>query len=111
MKLLRERFVGQFAISVAVHSLKLWNRRATTPPRHVAGSIHATLLMCGGVLPLGARAFSELVTPVIDELHQRTPKGRRPDASELTGLVYDALDRAGVEVSITPPIGIRRREE
>jgi hypothetical protein len=39
---------------------------------------------------------------VIAELHRRTPSGARPEPKELTGLVYDALRTAGIEVTISP---------
>jgi hypothetical protein len=55
---------------------------------------------CGGEVPIDSRRFGEIMRPVIHELHRLTPKGQRPDAKDLTGRAYDALDRAKVEVAI-----------
>ncbi len=41
---------------------------------------------------------------MIVELHRITPRGTRPDADLVAGLVYDALGTAGVEVTIKPPL-------
>ena len=102
-QLSRDQFIAQFAISIGVHSLRVWQRRSKSPPTHVARSIHEVIEMTLGNIPIGSAAFGEIVAPVIAELHRRTPQGMRPDAQELTGLVYDALDRAGIEVTIDPP--------
>lgn len=104
MRITRERFVDQFAISIGVHSMRLWHRRSKSPPQHVARSIHDVIVMAAGSIPITSAAFGEIVDPVIADLHRRTPAELRPDAKELTGLVYDALDKAGVEVTIRPPI-------
>ena len=101
----RERFLDQFAISIQVQCLRLWGKRAKEPPLHVSCSIYETIRTCAGEIPLASSAaFGEIVHPVIEELHRLTPKGMRPDPRELTGRVYDALDRAGVEVTIRPPV-------
>jgi hypothetical protein len=47
--------------------------------------------------------FAVIARPVIDELYRITPKGQRPDANDLAGRLYDALDAAGAEVTIGPP--------
>src|SRR5882757_937813 len=62
-------------------------------------------------IPTSSAAFGVIVDPVIAELHRRTPHGTRPDAKELTGLVYDALDRAGIEVTIKPPVPLNGRQK
>lgn len=103
-KITRERFIDHFAVSVQVHSLKLWHRRSKSPPVHVARSVYDVIAMSAGSVPITSPAFGEIVAPMIADLHRRTPQGARPDAKELTGLVYDALDRAGVEVTIKPPV-------
>lgn len=103
MELSRERFVDQFAISIGVHSLRLWHRRSKSPPLHVARSVYEVIAMAAGSIPITSAAFGEIVDPVIADLQRRTLQGTRPDARELTGLVYDALATAGVDVTIKPP--------
>jgi hypothetical protein len=100
----REGFIDKFAISIGVHSLRLWHRRSRSAPLHVARSIHEVICMAAGSIPITSATFGEIVGPVIAELHRRTPQGTRPDARELTGLVYDALAKADVDVTIRPPI-------
>jgi hypothetical protein len=58
-----------------------------------------------GELPMNSAGFAEIVHPVITELHKRTPKGERPTPHELAGLIYDALDRAGVDVKLRKQTG------
>ena len=97
----RERFVDQFSITIQVQCLPMWGKRSKDPPLHVSRSMYEAIRMCAGEIPLASSAaFGEIVHPVIEELHRLTPKGMRPDPRELTGQVYDALDRAGVEVTI-----------
>lgn len=55
-----------------------------------------------GRIPLPPAEFADMAIPVIEEAHQRTPKGQRPDAKFVTGLLYDALDAANVEVPLKP---------
>jgi hypothetical protein len=43
-----------------------------------------------------------IAEPVIEDLHRATPKGERPESELVAGRLYDALDAAGVEVTITP---------
>ena len=82
----RERFVDQFAISIHVHCLPMWRKRAKEPPLHMSRSIFEAMRTCAGDIPLApSAAFGEIVHPVIEELHRITPKGMRPDPCELDG--------------------------
>src|SRR5689334_13105970 len=103
MKITRDHFIDHFAISVGVHALKLWSLRSKEPPDHVARAMYETMRTCGGEFPIDSRRFSEIMQPVIAELHRITPQGQRPDAKDLTGRAYDALSTAGIEVTIRPP--------
>ncbi|MDI1283811.1 MAG: hypothetical protein PSV46_05420 [Reyranella sp.] len=104
MDLSRDRFLDHFVIAFQVHCLKPWKKRAKEPPFHVSTTMYETIRMCGGRMPLKAREFSDLLQPLIEELHRRTPKGERPQPHDLAGGTYDALAAAGVEVTIKPPI-------
>lgn len=100
----RERFVGHFKITLQVRCLSSWSRRQKDAPTFISQSIFDSINMCNGEIAIAsARAFADIVDPVIVELHRLTPKGQKPDAVDLTGRVYDALDAAGVEVKIKPP--------
>ena len=104
MNLSRDRFLNQFAIAFQVHSLKFWSKRAKEPPLHMSTSMYETIRMCDGVMSLSAREFSDLVQPLIEELHRRTPKGIRPTPCDLASNTYDVLAAAGVEVTIVPSL-------
>jgi len=104
MRVSRDRFVGQFSCSILVHSLSLWSRSTKRFPEHIPGSIYDTMRMCAGEIPISRDEFRRIVEPAIRELHQRTPFRQRPDHTALTGLVYDALDAAGVEIEIGPAV-------
>jgi hypothetical protein len=57
-----------------------------------------------GKFPIDARRFSELMWPMVVELHRTTPRERRPDPEVVAGLCWDALEAAGVEAEIGPPL-------
>jgi len=101
----RERFVGHFSITLHVKCLSMWSKRQKEAPIHISRSIFDEIHTCNGEIAIAsARAFADIVDPVIVELHRLTPKGLKPDAADLTARVYDALDAAGVEVTIGPPL-------
>jgi hypothetical protein len=102
MEISRDRFVDQFSIPLHVACLRLWRRRAKTVPTFLTTTFYETMKTSGGRIALSGGAFSDLVSPLIEELHRSTPKGERPEAKWLTGLLYDTLDAAGVEVTIRP---------
>jgi hypothetical protein len=102
MELSRDRFIDQFAIPIHVACLRLWRRRAKTAPVFLGRSFYETMTTSGGQIALSQAAFSDLVEPLIVELHRSTPHGERPEAWRLTGLLYDTLNAAGIEVTIQP---------
>ena len=104
MQLRRDEFISQFAIPFHVHCLKLWSRRATAPPYSVARCCFDWIGITNGTVTLRAYDFAVIARPVIDELYRTTPKGKRPDANDLAAGLYDALDAAGAEVTIKPPL-------
>ncbi len=99
MKLRRDEFIAQCAIPFHIHCLKLWSRRASSPPYSVARCCYEWIATTGSV-NLKVWEFTALVHPVIDELYRTTPTRQRPDANDLAAKVYDALDAAGAEVTI-----------
>jgi hypothetical protein len=100
MKLTRTQFIDQFAISFHVHCLRLWKHDTKDPPFHVSTCMYEWIGTNGGRMRLKGHEFTALMRPVIEQLHHKTPKGQRPDAKELAGSVYTALDAAGVEVTL-----------
>jgi hypothetical protein len=101
----REDFVGHFSITLQVHCLSMWRKRQKEAPTFLSRSIFDSIGMCNGEIAIAsAHAFADIVDPVIVELHRVTPKGLKPDARDLTARIYDALDAAGVEVKIGPPL-------
>src|SRR5262245_54701595 len=100
MKLTRNQFIDQFAISFHVHCLRLWKRDAKAPPSHISTCMYEWIGTSGGQMQIKGHEFAALMRPVIEELHHKTPKGQRPDAKELAGSAYTALDAVGVEVTL-----------
>ena len=39
---------------------------------------------------------------MIEELHRTTPIGERPEWKDMAERLYDALDQAGVEITLKP---------
>lgn len=109
MQISREHFIGQFWPPVQVHSLKLWRLRAKEPPDHLPRALYDALELCGGIIPIDVLQFRAILQPVIAELHRTIPKGQRPEVRHLLGRVYDALDQAGVDIGIRPPLQPRGR--
>ncbi len=103
MQMPKHSFLDQFAISVGVHAMPLWSRRSKEPPLHVSRRVYEVIHTNRGELPMNSAAFAEIVHPVIRDLHQRLTEGQHPTAQELMTLIYDALDRAGVEVTLREP--------
>jgi hypothetical protein len=101
MELTRDRFIEQFAIPLHVACLRLWRKRKTAPT-FLTTTFYEAMKTSGGGIALSGAAFSDVVTPLIEELHRSLPYGERPEAKRLAGLLYDTLDAAGVEVTIKP---------
>jgi hypothetical protein len=102
MELTRDRFIEQFAIAFQVHCLRSWSTRFKSPPAHLATCFYERIKINGGRMSLSGADFARMAEPVIDAEHRGTPKGQRPEASRLAGLLYDTLDAACVEVTIEP---------
>ena len=103
--LTREDFVGHFSLTLQVKCLSMWGARQKEAPTFLSRSIFDEIHTCNGKIAIAsARAFARIVDPVIVDLHRLTPKGLKPDARDLAARVYDALDAAGVEVTIGPPL-------
>lgn len=100
----RASFVEKFHISIRVRDLGLWGRREKQPPRFLARPFYETMRLCGATWPIEAPAFAAIAGPVIDAVFAATPRGSRPDAEDLVGRLYDALDAAGIEIALRPPV-------
>lgn len=107
----RDRFVEHFSVTLHVHCLRSWSRRQKEAPIFLSRSIFDWIRIANGAIAIAsAHDFADIVDPVIVELHRVTPKGRKPDAADLAGRVWDALDAAGVEAWIKPPQELHRVE-
>ena len=102
MELARYRFIDQFAITFGVHCLRSWSTRFTSAPTHLSTCFYEWIKTNGGRMSLSGADFATIAEPVIEDLHRATPKGERPASELVAGRLYDALDAAGVEVTITP---------
>lgn len=104
MRISRERFIDQFAISIMVEALRVWPRSTKQFPDHMSRAIYDTICVSNGEIPISLQQFRANVEPIIRELHRTTPFRQRLDHNDLTVRVYDALSAAGVEVVIAPPL-------
>jgi hypothetical protein len=57
-----------------------------------------------GTINLTPHEFGAIARPMVEALWQKT-KGQKPTMQELAGTLYDALDAAGAEVTISKPAG------
>jgi hypothetical protein len=71
-------------------------------PTHLATCFYEWIKTNGGQMSLSGTDFATIAEPVIEDLHRTTPKGERPESGLVAGRLYDALDAAGLEVTITP---------
>jgi hypothetical protein len=101
MEMTRDRFVAQFAIAFHVHCLKMWRTRRREAPTFITTCLHEWIRVAGGRMALEGADFSALARPVVEELHRRLAKEERPNADLLAGLIYDMLEQAGVEVTLS----------
>jgi len=102
MKLSRDQFVGQFGISFGVHCLRRWPIRRKAAPTHLLACFYESIRTNRGVISIGPADFAQVAQPVIEELHCTTPIGQRPDWKIMATRLYDALDQAGVEITLKP---------
>src|SRR5437773_24243 len=100
MKIAQERFVGHFAISIDLNCLRMWDKRCKEPPTFLSRSIYDTIRTNNGEVSVPLAPFKEEIDRMIVELHGRTPRATRPDRKSFAEAVYDALDCAGIEVTI-----------
>jgi hypothetical protein len=100
MDLGKERFIEQFAITFGVHCLRSWSTRHKGAPTYLTACFYGWIKTNGGQMALSPVAFAEIAEPIIEEVHRTTPEGQRPDPQLVAGCLYDALDAAGVEVTL-----------
>ena len=105
MHLTRDQFIEQFYAPFQVHCLSRWSRRSKEPPTHLATCFLEWIRTANGRIAIGALKFNVIIKPVIVEAHRKTPDGERPDAKVFAGMLYDALDAEGIEVTVGPPAG------
>jgi len=101
MNLPRDAFLNHFTPVFQVHCLKLWRLRAKEPPEILPRCLHEWIKTDNGSVEADLEFFRSIVWPVIERLHRKS-NGLRPTPDELTGALYDALDAAGIEVTIGP---------
>ncbi|SEP41586.1 hypothetical protein SAMN02990966_05939 [Rhodospirillales bacterium URHD0017] len=102
MTLSRQGFIDQFAISFGVHCLRRWPKQRTAAPTHLTTCLHEWIGANGGSMAIAAADFARIAAPVIEAMHRTTAKGERPGWEALAGALYDALDQAGVDITLKP---------
>jgi hypothetical protein len=102
MQLSRSAFVEHFAIVIAAQCLKRWPKRQRLAPTWMSGCFYQWMRISAGEIDASAERFAELIDPVLEELHQTTPRGQTPEREIVAGMIYDRLAAAGVEVRIRP---------
>jgi hypothetical protein len=113
MDLAREKFVDHFQIVLDVQCFWHWPKRGRkTAPTWLSGTIYEWMKASAGDIQTTQKHFAETIDPLIEELHETTPQGKGLDRNSVTGLIYDRLAAAGIEVRIGPgaPTHSRRGE-
>ena len=96
----RDDFIGQFALTLNVQCLRSWPKRRHEAPLFLSAGLREWIHVAGGRMKIADADFAALAQTVIVDMHRTTPKGQRPDPDLVTGRLYDALDRAGVAVTL-----------
>lgn len=102
MMLSRDRFIEQFGISFDVRCLRRWPTRRKAAPTHLTVCFYETIRTNLGIIPTAPADFARVTQPVIEELHRTIPIGERPGWKMMAERLYDALDQAGVEITLKP---------
>lgn len=88
-----------------VHCYRQWPKRGRkSAPTWLAGYFFDWMKTSAGEIDATKARFAEVIDPLIEELHQTTPKGQPLDRKAVTGLIYDRLSAGGIEVRIRPPL-------
>jgi hypothetical protein len=111
MTLNRDQFVDQFGISFGVHCLRRWPTRRKAAPTHLTACFYQTIRTNRGVISIGPADFARLAQPVIADLYRAIPIGERPEWKDMAARLYDALDQAGVEITLKPFTSISAARE
>ena len=96
----RDDIIGQFALTLNVQCLRSWPKRRNEAPLFLSAGLREWIHVAGGRMKIADADFAALAQTVIVDMHRTTPKGQRPDPDLFTGRLYDALDRAGVAVTL-----------
>ena len=99
----RAAFIEHFRIVILVEvSLKMGSRLSPDPQAEARAAYDA-FTRAGGETDLAPQAFVAAVAPELAGLFCQWQRGRRVDAAEMAGVVFDGLARAGARLDRRQP--------
>lgn len=99
----REAFIDHFCIVIKVHVIMKMGRRWSPDPETEANHCYDAMVMSNGRTTLTRHEFCVIVAPVLSGLFCQWERGHRFDHHVMTGVIYDALTKAGHVISRGPP--------
>ncbi|MBX3501457.1 MAG: hypothetical protein KF889_18610 [Alphaproteobacteria bacterium] len=98
----RAAFIEHFRIVILVEVILRMGSRLSPDPQAEALAAYEALRRAGGETSLAPRAFADAVAPELAGLFCEWQRGRRVDAAEVAGVVFDGLARAGASIERRP---------
>ena len=99
----RAAFIEHFRIVTLVEVILKIGSRLSPDPQAEARAAYDAFTRAGGETDLSREAFAAAVAPELAGLFCAWERGRRVDAAEMAGVVFDGLARAGATIGRRPP--------
>lgn len=94
----RVAFIEHFRIVILVEVLLKMGSRLSPDPQAEAQAAYQAFIRAGGETSLTPASFVAAVAPQLASLFCTWQRGRRVDAAEMAGVVFDGLTRAGASI-------------
>lgn len=105
MELACDKFVDHFEIPLYVQCLRRWPKRGRkSAPTWMSECSFERMRTRAGDIGATLQQFAQAADPILEELHQTTPKGQELDRRVVAGMIYDRLSVAGIAVRSRPPL-------
>lgn len=98
----RAAFIEHFRIVILVEVILKIGSRLSPDPQAEARAAYDAFTRAGGETSLAPPAFVAAVAPELAGLFCEWQRGKRVDAAEMAGVVFDGLARAGAMIGRRP---------
>jgi len=98
----RAAFIEHFRIVILVDVILKMGSRLSPDPQAEARAAYDAFVRAGGETDLTPRAFVAAVAPGLAGLFCQWQRGRRVDSTDMAGIVFDSLARAGARLDRRP---------